>query len=148
MIVKGPPFVAVIAPPRKRLVILSKIPDEVFVLRSPVKLTLSLMKSTAVCETLRDEALMAASVRALQLFTVKAPILVPPPIAPDAVIVPVPAVIARACAPDEVASIVFAKLILPLVEVSTKFALIVMGPAKEMLVAETLPPMLTGPDPV
>ena len=123
--IKGPPFVAVKAPPRKMLFTLKKIPAGVFVLRSPLKV---IMPPVSVIET--DAAVRAATVRLVQLLTVKTPIRVVPPIAAVAKISPVPAVRVRFCAPSTVLLKVMPPT--PAPESKTKGPVKVIGPLKEM----------------
>ena len=145
--IRGPPLVAVIAPPRKKLVTFSVTPAVRFVLRSPPMKALSLIGSIAVCVILTEAAVRAAVAIALQLETVKAPILVAPPIAPPTVIEPVPAVIPKVWAPADVPSMVLEKRIFALVELSKRFPLKNTGLAIEIPVAVRDPPILTNPDP-
>lgn len=123
--ISGPPLVAVIPPPRKILFAFNKIPAGVFVLRSPLNV---IVPPVSVIE--REAADKAATVKFVQLLTVKIPIRVVPPIAAVAKMFPVPAVRVRFCAP----STVLLKVISPppAPELKTKGPAKFIGPLKEI----------------
>jgi len=123
--IKGPPFVAVNAPPLKILFTSKKIPAAVFVLRSPLNV---MVPPVSVIET--DAALRAATVKFVQLWTVKIPIRVVPPMAAVATTFPVPAVIVKFWAPSTVLLNVISPA--PAPEFKTNAPLNVIGPEKEI----------------
>lgn len=123
--IKGPPFVNVSPPFRKTLFTFKVTPAAPFVLRSPFRVT-----APPVSVTATEAALNAATVRLVQLLTVKAPIRVVPPIAKAVEILPVPAVIVKFCAPSTVLLNVISPA--PAPEFKTKGPLKVIGPEKEI----------------
>lgn len=136
---KGPPLDAVIAPPRTKSLALRVIPATPFVLTSPLKVTVP-----PVSVILIELALRTCTLMFLQLFTVKAPIRVVPPMAELAVMSPVPAARVKAWLPLTVLE----KTRLPLPAFKLRAPLKVMGPAKEMPAAVIAPSIFTAPAPV